>query len=692
MTKIKNTLPMKIKLVSIFILCLTFTLGHAQIDRSKMPKPGPAPEINLGSPASYKLDNGLRILVVENHKFPKVRASLVIDNQPYANGSKVGVKELYSAMMGNGTENLDKESFNERVDFLGARIHYGSTSASASSLSKFFPEVFGLMADGLLNPFFAESEFKNQKKRAIEGIKSQEKSAQAVSGQVTSALAYGKEHPYGEFATAKSIEGLKLSDVENYYNNFISPKNAYLVVVGDIKSEEVKVLAEKHLGSWRETTPPSEELPSVPVVQYTHVDFIDMPNAVQSEVSVINTVNLKKSDSDYFAAIIANQILGGGGEGRLFNNLREDKAYTYGAYSGLGADKHVSTFRATASVRNSVTDSAVVAFLDEIHLIRNEKVSKEELDLAKAKYTGNFVRALERPSTVANYALEIETENLPADFYQTFLQNINKVTIEDVQRVAQKYFKPEQARIVIVGKGKEVAEALENLKYNNKPIPVKYYNKDAESVEKPVFNKEVSSDIDVKHIYENYIKAVGGKETLESVKSMYAKYSGSMGPQTLTMVTKGTAEGKQLMEMGMGGMVVQKVIYDGEKGYMEVQGQRQDFSDEELKEYKKAKLFDELQVPEDAKVVGIESIDGEDAYEVKLSDTESVFYNVESGLKVQTIQVSPMGEMITSYGDYKEVKGIQVPHTISLPLGPQSLEMNAEEIKFDEGVEDGDFK
>src|SRR5699024_10635647 len=417
-----------------------------------------------------------------------------------------------------------------------------------------------------------------------------------------------------------------------------------------------------------------------------------MTNAVQSEDSVVNTVNLKKSDSDYFAAIIANQILGGGGEGRLFNNLREDKAYTYGAYSGLGNDKYVSNFVAQASVRNSVTDSAVVAFLDEIHLIRDEKVSEEELRLAKAKYTGSFVRALERPSTIANYALDIETEDLPRDFYQTFLQKINAVTVEDVQRVAQKYFKPEEARIVIVGKGKEVAEALENLKYKGKSIPVKYFNKKAESIEKPVFNKAVSDDIDVKLIYDNYIKAIGGKEAVEAIESRVSTFNGSMQGQTLTMLTKETKDGKQLMELSTSGMVIQKVVYDGEKGYMEMQGQRQNLQEEQLEAYKDSSLFAELEVPENAEITGIETVDDEEAYVVKLSDEQSVYYSVDSGLKLQTVETTPMGEATTSYKDYKEVKGVKFPHTISLPIGPQSLDLKAESIQVNENIDTADFE
>lgn len=683
---------MKFKILSVFFLCFAVTAMQAQVDRSKMPQPGPSPEISLGSPASFELNNGLKVMVVENHKFPRVRMSLVMDNDPSSSGDKVGVKALYSAMMGSGTTNLDKEEFNQKVDHMGARLNFGSESASASSLSRFFPEVFELMADGLLNPLFTEEEFESQKDRMIEEIKSQQKSAEAVASEVTQALVFGKSHPYGEFETISSVEGLKLGDVKSYYNNYISPKHAYLVVVGDVKFSEVKKLAKKYLKSWKADTPPVEELAEVKNVPGTEIDFVDMPNAVQSEVSVTNSVVLKKSDPDYFPAILANQILGGGGEGRLFNNLREDKAYTYGAYSNISDDKFVSRFYATASVRNAVTDSAVVEFLNEIKTIRNEKVLEQELRLAKAKYTGSFVRALESPATIANYALNIETENLPEDFYQTFLQKINEVTVDDVQRVAKKYFSLDNARIVIVGKGKDVAEKLENFKYDGKSIPVKYFDKEANPVEKPVFNKKVSADVTVQSIYDDYIKAIGGKKAVEAISSQAAKYTGSMGPQSLTLETKQTKDGKSSMTVSTQGMVIQRVVFDGEKGFVEAQGQKQDLPEDQIESYREQGLFSELNTPEDAQVTGIETVDGEEAYVVKLSDDKSEYYSVDSGLKIQTVETSPQGEATTTYGDYKEVKGVKVPYAVSIPVGPQSLDMKADEIKMNEGVSDSDFE
>ena len=182
-------------------------------------------------------------MVVENHKLPRVSASLIIDNKPNSEGNKEGLKSLYSAMMGTGTKSMSKDDFNERIDFLGANVNYGSSSASARSLSKFFPEVMELMAQGLLQPKFEAEEFETQKDRLIEGIKSNAKSAGIIASNVSAALAYGKNHPYGEFATESSVEKVTLADVNKYYESYISPKNAYLVVVGDIKEKRGKEIS-----------------------------------------------------------------------------------------------------------------------------------------------------------------------------------------------------------------------------------------------------------------------------------------------------------------------------------------------------------------------------------------------------------------------------------------------------------------
>ena len=478
---------MKKLYITLILGFIAFNL-QAQIDRSKMPEPAPAPEINLSEPLHYELKNGLKVLVVENHKLPRVSMQLLIDNPPILEGEKAGVSALTASLLGNGSKSIPKDDFNEEVDFLGARINFGSQSAYASSLSKYFPRIFELMADAAINPNFTEEEFEKEKQKLLTSLKSMEKDVSAISNRVANALAYGTGHPYGEYVTEETVKNVSLGDVIQYYEDYFVPANAYLVVVGDVEFNKVKSLVDEYFTPWIKATPPSLSFSKPSNVQYTQINFVDVPNAVQSEVIVESLADLQMKNDDFLAALLANKILGGGAQARLFLNLREDKAYTYGAYSQIGNDKYApSPFTASAKVRNVVTDSAVVEILKEIDNIVKQPVTDEELKDAKAKYVGSFVLALEKPETIARYALNIETEGLPKDYYRTYLERLNAVTKEDVQKAAQKYMSINNARVVVTGKGSEVIENLEKITFNGEKVPVKYYDKFAKNTEKPKF-------------------------------------------------------------------------------------------------------------------------------------------------------------------------------------------------------------
>ncbi|NJY61201.1 insulinase family protein [Salinimicrobium sp. CDJ15-81-2] len=688
---------MKNKIVALAVLFLATTGIHAQqIDRSQQPKAGPAPEINLGKPETFTLKNGLKVLVVENHKLPRVSMTLTMDNPPHSEGEKAGVSSLMGAMLGEGTKDIPKEKFNEEIDYLGASVNFFSRGASANTLSKYFPRVLELMAKGTLNPNFNQEQFATEKERTLEGLKSGEKDVASNARRISSALSYGKNHPYGEFTTKESVEKLALGDVQQYYQNFFVPQNAYLVVVGDVKTPEVKKLVEKHFSSWKKRDLPKADLPEVKNPDQTVVNFVDFPNAVQSEVQVTNTIQLKKGDPDYFPVLMANKILGGGGEARLFLNLREDKGYTYGAYSSTGDDKYVARFVASASVRNAVTDSAVVAFLDELHRIRNEKVSQEELANAKAKYTGDFVLALERPSTIAQYALNIETDDLPANFYQTYLQKINEVTAEDIQRVAKKYYLADNARIVVVGKGSEVAPALENLSYNGKAIPVKYFDKNANPIAKPDYNKKVDPNVTASKVFEDYIKAIGGKEAVEKVNSVYMIAQANFQGQKMDLESKVTSSGKSSTEVGMGGNVMSRQIFNGATGFVAAQGQKIPYTEEQIIAAKaEAHPFPEM-IADNAALEGVEDVDGKEAYAIKMDENTTNYYSKKTGLKVKqvkTVQQGPQTVTVpTTFSDYREVEGVKFPFTINQSMGPMVISFEVSEIKVNEGVVDTDFE
>jgi len=678
------------KTFSILLFLLTFTV-FAQIDRSQQPQPGPAPVIQLGEPERFTLNNGLTVLIVENNKLPRAAVSLSLDNSPIAEGELAGVSAMTAALLGKGSATIDKDSFNEEVDFMGATINFGSQSASASSLSRYFGRVLELMADAALHPNFTQEEFDKEKDILLDGIKSGEKSVTTAARRVENLLAYGKDHPYGEYVSKESVERVKLADVDAFYKRYFLPNNAYLVIVGDVDAGDLKKQVKKLFGKWKKKNLSTDPIPDVTNVSTTQIDFVNMPNAVQTEVTVQNTVSLRKKDTDYFPLLIANGILGGGGEARLFLNLREDKGYTYGSYSSMGNNKYTaSRFRASASVRNAVVDSAVVELLYEIDRMKKEVVSDEELNRAKAKYVGSFVRAVEQPSTVAAYALEIETEGLPDDFYTTYLESVNNVTKEDIQRVAQKYFLVDQARVVVTGKASEVLDNLEKVQFNESDISISYYDKYGNIIDRPA-SFELPDGVSAQSILADYIDAIGGQDAINAIRSLEVSYNANFMGNELEAISINTAE-EQKQIVKMGGNVLATVIVNASGAKVEQMGNSMDLPPEMAADMQAViGIIPELKMMENESITvsGIEEIDGQSAYALEMkgqSTTTTTYYAVESGLKLkQTTVTEMMGQTQTqdsNYNDYKRFGSLLIPSSTSVPLGPQSVDATLGYVKI----------
>jgi Predicted Zn-dependent peptidases len=450
------------KKIFIFAVSVLFTQAAMaqKLDRSQKPKPGPAPAITFADPVIYNLSNGITVLVVENHKLPKVSASYSIDAGPITEGSKAGVIGLLGGMLNEGTVTKTKAQFDEAVDQMGAEVALTSGGGQVSALTRYFSSAFLLMADALRNPAFPEGSFDKLKSQSLTNLKSTERSTTAISGRVVNALSFGLKHPFGEFETAQSIQTITLEDIKVAYKKYVTPSRGYLTFVGDIKPEAAKALALKAFGDWRGSVLTFPVLDKVSNPAKTEVDVVDVPNAVQSELTVTNLIELPMSSPDYHAVLLANQILGGGADAKLFRNLREKHGFTYGAYSRTGSGRGQSTFSATASVRNEKVDSAVVEFLKEITIMRNERVSPEILQNAKNLYNGSFALGLENPARSAGFASNILINKLPKDFYRTYLQKLNAVTAADILRVSKKYFNHDNSRVVIVGQANQFLPGL----------------------------------------------------------------------------------------------------------------------------------------------------------------------------------------------------------------------------------------
>ena len=690
---------MKNSILLILTILLASAGSYAQIDRSKQPEPGPAPKINMERPIEFSLDNGLNVMIVENHKLPRVSISLFFDRTPFLMKEKAGVTSLLGSMLGNGTQTISKDDFNEEIDFLGADLSFGFDGGYASSLSKYFERMMELLADATMNSLLTPEEFEKEKERLLEGLKSQEKSVDAVASIAGEALAYGRNHPYGEFENEATINNVSFEDVQEYYKNFFNPKQAYLVIIGDINPEKVKPIIESRFNSWENgsiTEIPMPEAQSNP--KALEINFIDMPNAVQSNISLTSNVSLKMNDSDYHAVLIANKILGGGFNSYLNMNLREEHGYTYGAGSSVGADKYITRFKTGASVRNEVTDSAVVQTIKEVKRIQENPVEEEALANAKAKYVGDFVLALERPSTIAQYAINIKANNLPADFYAEYLKKINAVTVEDVQRVANKYFNAENARFIVVGKGSDVIENLEKT-----GIPINYFDREANAVEKPEFQKPIPAGVTAQSIILDYIDAIGGSKSLSGVKTVLTNVDISIqgAPFKPSGVIKTMSPNKESMEMSVEGMgTIMKQKFDGKTGYAEQQGRKTEMTADEIAEKQKEKgLFPETYLSEDAvSLVSLISVNGSDAYKIKVAGKNDSYryYDATSFMLIRTeVSQEARGQkitQITDISDYRSVNGIQMPHKKVITAGPQIITFDASEIKINEGVSKKDFK
>lgn len=696
----------KLIIVALSVVLVQQAFAQVKVDRSKRPAAGPAPVVTIKDPVIFTLPNGMTVLVVENHKLPKVSATLSIDAGPVLEGKKAGLLEIMGQMLGEGTTNMTKDKFDEAVDIIGANVNLYSAGGSASALTRYFDKAFTLMADGLKNPSFPPASFDKLKSLTITGLKTNEKSAPAVAARVNKALSFGKQTALGEFTTEESVKGLTLNDVKEAYKNYITPSRSYLTFVGDITPEAAKALAIKAFGTW---TGKKLTLPAIPLVENpakTEIDFVDIPTAVQGELNIGNLVNNPMNNKDYHALLVANQILGGGAESKLFMNLREKHGFTYGSYSRIGSGRFQSLFNANAAVRTDKVDSAAEEMIHELLNMRDGKITREELDVAKAIYNGSFALGMENPARTATYATNILINNLPKDFYKTYLQKINAVTVADIQRVAKQYLNESNSRIVIVGNAEKILPKIMRLGY-----PVKKYDRYAEPViEKPADKKinetvKTTDNISAAEIVESYLKAIGGKEEIKKISTISAIIGLEMMGRTFEGTEKKMNPNMQAMEIKMGAMTVMKSVFDGKSGFQQQGPKKKDLTEKEVKEAMDEKgvipqLYYITSPDYKTDYLGTGKVGDEDTYRLKVvmpsGRTSIQEYAIKTGLLIKEETTAIQGDtempVIIEYSNYKKTGALLLPTEITRNAGGQEIPLKYKEIKLNEGVTAVDFK
>lgn len=686
------------KYINIILLFAPIVSMAQQIDRSKAPAPDKAPVIQVGTPASFELPNGLKVFVVKNTKLPRVTATIALDLDGFVEGDKAGLANMAGMLLKRGTTTKSKAALDEAVEYLGGSLSTSSQTATVSSLKSNFPQLMTLLSEVIMQPALSNDELEKVRKQTLSGIESSKDDADAISNNVMKKLVYGGNHAFGEITTTKTVNNVTVADVKKFFDTYWKPNIAYLVFVGDIDPSTAKTLAEKNFGAWKRGTVANSVFPKPIIPNQTYVAIVNRPASVQSVVAVATTVDIKPGASNAIAASVMNNILGGGFSGRLFANLREKHGFTYGAYSSLNPNTQIGIFSAEAAVRNEKTDSSVQELLREINIIRNEKVGEAELSRMKNYLSGGFARSLENPATIANFALNIARYKLPANYYQNYLTNLSAVNADNVQSVAKSLLDPAHMHIVIVGNAKQIAKGLE--KYG----PIKYFDFDGNEVAAPTEAKADAS-LTPEVLIQKVVTAAGGKEAISAIKDLQLKGTASVMGQNLDMSQTYVMPGNTVMQMSMGGMaIIKQSVVDG-KYAVSQQGMEAPITDE-VKEGldEAANIVPELYYLAKGyklKIVGAEKVEGKDAIDMEVTTPSGKvshrFYDATSFLLVKTAksQEVPGRGTVTQqefHNGYKLVNGIQVASEQILDMGQVKINVKFTEIKANQGLKVTDLK
>ena len=464
------------------VLTLTATCAFAQqppsaVDNQQLPthvqrlnRVPVNPEIlkvKLPHPKEVHLPNGLTVLILEQHKLPTVSFSLWIKSGALSDPKDMpGLASFTADLLREGTAKRSTSQIATELDELGATFNSGAgfgsnlTSINASGLSDSADKLMDLMSDIVLNPSFPADElgrFVRREKTSLvqmrtnPGFLARERFNRAVYGDFPAAILS---------PTTDSLQKATPDALKAFHDKYYAPNNAILGIAGDITPERATALVTKYFGGWKNHAVPDAPATAVAGPSAKRIYLVDRPGSVQSNI-LAGGLSLRRSDPDYIPLEIANRVLGGGGAARLFMNLREEKGYTYGAYSRISANIYPGTLVANTEVRNNVTDGSLHELMYELQRLRDEKVPQAELDDAKRSIVSNFALSLENPTNVINRWMDVKYYGLPVDYYDHFSDEVAKVNADAVQRMARKYIDLDHLQIVVVGDAKDVRAAVE---------------------------------------------------------------------------------------------------------------------------------------------------------------------------------------------------------------------------------------
>lgn len=439
---------------------------EAQIDRGVVPTLGPPPELKLPPVTVRQLKNGLKLMIVERHRLPVADFVLTVpvgSAQDPAN--KGGVADLMAEMLTEGTTSRTSLQIDDQASYLGVDVNASSgwdaTRVTLTTPTAQLDSALALFADVALHPAFPAADFDRRKQQRLTELLQVKDNGPEIADRAFPAIVFGMSHPYGRppSETEASVGGMTAADASQFYKTHFFPNGSTMVIVGDVKPDQIESRIGALFGGWQQGTAPAMTIPVPPArTEATAIYLIDKPDAPQSSFR-IGAIGVARSTPDYFPIQVMNTTLGGSFTSRLNQNLRESKGYTYGAFSGFGMRKGKGPFLARAEIVVTKSDSALLEFMKELRAIR-DTVPLGELKKTKSYLDLQLPSHFETTSDIAQAMTTVAEYGLPLDYYNHYVANVEAVSQSDVQRVAHAYIDPAHMAVVIVGDRKLIEPSL----------------------------------------------------------------------------------------------------------------------------------------------------------------------------------------------------------------------------------------
>ena len=432
--------------------------------RREMPPPLAPRPLNIPEARQTRLANGLELVLIEDKRLPLINFRLAFRSGDADDPANLpGLTDMMAHLLSEGTESRTSRQMAEEIERLGATLSIGSasdfTTIAASSLAIYAREILDLIADVTLRSTFPQNEVDLARENTKQLLIQQRAQPSFLASERMAKVIFGN-HPYSNISpTEEMLDNLTRDDLLSFRRTMFIPNNAVLLVIGDFERESLVAQIETLFSQWPEGQVSQLSSPTPAKRTERTIYLVDRPGSEQSNIVIANE-GINRTSPDYCPMLLMHTVLGAIASSRLFMNLREHKGYTYGAYSNLDARRLAGTFRATAEVRTAVTGPSLHEFFYELDRIRNEAVSEEEITNAKSYLTGVFPIRVETQDGLIDQLVNIKMFDLPDDYLSTYRDQVNAVTADEIQTVAQKYVTPDASAIVIVGDAAEISEQI----------------------------------------------------------------------------------------------------------------------------------------------------------------------------------------------------------------------------------------